>query len=139
MRADSPGKRVYLVRLARGDGVKNPERLEDFAAALTTASGRRYDGSMVSRMENGGRGVSIRETELIAGLDPQHRGAAWIAYGEQKAPTSVEALEDLVKGAVALTPAQLQRAIEQADRIEADRQRAARSERPRRPKSNGGR
>ena len=137
MKADTPGKRVYLVRLARGDGVKNPERLEDFASALSALSGKRYDGSMISRMENGGRTVSIRESELIASLDPLRRSPAWVAFGDEKAPAETGA-EDVTEGAVPLTPAQKARAVEKAAEIARSR-RAAASVQPKRPRSNGGR
>jgi hypothetical protein len=82
MAKESIGQRVYAVRLALGDGWKTPLPQAEFAALLADVSGRAYDSAMVSRMENGGRAVSIEEAEWVAALDPQSRGPAWLAFGE---------------------------------------------------------
>lgn len=84
---DTPAKRVYAIRLARGDGWKVPEPMDAFAEAMT-AVGRtrrpelRYDSSKVSRIESGDRKVSIEDAEVLATVDPLKRGAAWVAFGE---------------------------------------------------------
>lgn len=81
MKADTPGKRVYLIRLALGDGFKVPMPMAAFAALLTERSGVAYDSSMISRMESGDRKVTLEDAPRLAALDPEHRGPGWIAWG----------------------------------------------------------
>jgi hypothetical protein len=83
---DTPAKRVYAIRLARGDGWKVPESMEAFAEAMTAVGRKRrpelrYDSSKVSRIESGDRKVSIEDAEVLAAVDPLKRGAAWVAFG----------------------------------------------------------
>lgn len=82
MAVEEIGRRVYAIRLALGDGWKNPMSQADFGALLTKRAGRTFDSAMVSRMENGDRTVSIEEAVIIAALDPKKRGFTWLAVGE---------------------------------------------------------
>jgi hypothetical protein len=84
--AETAAQRVYLVRLARGDGVREPEKQEEFAKALTKAAARlkikrNYDPATVSRMETGKRGLDFDDGLVVAALDPLDRGAPWVGYG----------------------------------------------------------
>lgn len=72
-------QRVYLIRLALGDGVKNPLPLADFAALIKKRQKVSYDPSALSRMENGSRKVTVEDIETLAPLDPKQRGKAWLA------------------------------------------------------------
>jgi hypothetical protein len=79
---DTPAKRVYAIRLARGDGWKVAEPMDVFAAAMTAVGKGRYDSSKVSRIESGERKVSIEDAEVLAAVDPLKRGAAWVAFNQ---------------------------------------------------------
>lgn len=94
MERETVRHRVYAVRLALGDGWKTPMSGEAFAALLSKRLKRRYDGAMISRMENGARKISLDEVEAIAALDPKKRGPSWLAFGETAAPARAE-LPDL--------------------------------------------
>ena len=83
MERETVRHRVYAVRLALGDGWKTPMSGEAFAALLSKRLKRRYDGAMISRMENGERKISLEEVEAMAALDPKGRGRAWLAFGEE--------------------------------------------------------
>lgn len=85
MERETVRHRLYAVRLALGDGWKNPMPGEAFAALLSKRLKRRYDAAMISRMENGDRKIGLEEVEGIAALDPKGRGRAWLAFGEEPA------------------------------------------------------
>lgn len=96
MERETVRHRVYAVRLALGDGWKTPMSGEAFAALLSKRLKRRYDGAMISRMENGERKISLEEVEAMAALDPKGRGRAWLAFGEGSRPVSDPANADRV-------------------------------------------
>jgi hypothetical protein len=84
---ETPGQRVFRVRLARGDGVRRPQSQRRFAAELNKAAvelgytDRRYDSSEVSRMETGGLGIDLVDGAVVARIDPMKRGLTWLALG----------------------------------------------------------
>lgn len=80
--AETPGARLFLIRLALGDGVKNPMLIDDFVALVERVTGVSYDPSAISRSENGGRKLSLDDVRAFAMVDPQHRGKLWLAWGE---------------------------------------------------------
>lgn len=82
MEADTPGKRVYLIRLALGDGLRSPLPMEEFAALITERTGVAYNSSTISKIENEGRRVTLEDVARIALVDPRHRGREWLAWGE---------------------------------------------------------
>jgi hypothetical protein len=84
--AATPGQRVYLIRLAHGDGVKNPMPLAEFVALVKKRRGARYDASAISRMENGTRKVTLEDIDVLAPMDPLRRGKAWLACWEDDRP-----------------------------------------------------
>lgn len=92
------GDRVRMIREARGE--KQPE----FAAAMNGAAkalgvDERYDNTKVSKMEIGGRAVSLDDVRVIASLDPEKRGLLWLAWGDAVAHQSV----DVPRGAMGKT------------------------------------
>lgn len=135
MVADTPGKRVYLVRLALGDGLRTPLSMDRFAALLTERTGRRYDSSMLSRIENGDRKVTLDDCAAIAPLDPHARGPGWIAWGERETPRSEEqGVDDFAPDPIrdrAIGAAAIQRAREARDAE--DREKASTTEPAKRP------
>ncbi len=84
--AATPGQRVYLIRLAHGDGVKNPMPLAEFVALVKKRRGVTYDASAVSRMENGTRKVTLEDIDVLAPLDPLKRGKMWLAGWDESQP-----------------------------------------------------
>lgn len=82
--SEGVGERIFLVRAACGDGPKHPMSMKEFAELLTSRSptGRRYYDSTISLMENGQQRVTIDDVEVIAGVDPLHRGRAWLAWND---------------------------------------------------------
>lgn len=74
---DSPKQRVLEIRKALGNGTY-PLSQAKVAALLTAVSGRKYDGSMVAKMETGIRGVSAHDARWLAEIDPHRRGMAWV-------------------------------------------------------------
>jgi hypothetical protein len=92
--ADTPGKRLYLIRLALGDGTKNPMRIDDFVALLKRKRRAVYQSSAISRTENGGRKLTLVDAEHFAAVDPQKRGAGWLAFGAGELPTAVKLTAD---------------------------------------------
>ncbi len=74
--------RVYLVRLACGDGVALPLSMTDFARLLNGRTGRHYDRGTIARLEIGRQAARLVDIECIAAVDPLKRGRSWLAFGE---------------------------------------------------------
>lgn len=79
-------ERVYEIRRLLGPDLKTPLQGGVFAKRLNAIAARyglqfKYDHSVISKIENGGRRVSIEEVPLFAALDPKQRGANWLAWG----------------------------------------------------------
>jgi hypothetical protein len=73
------GQRLYLIRLACGDGVRKPESAADFSKRVEKATGQRYDQATISRLETGGRNWLLEDVDAFARVDPEGRGRAWLA------------------------------------------------------------
>lgn len=73
------GQRLYLIRLACGDGVRRPESAADFGRRVKKATGLKYDQATISRLETGGRNWLLEDVEAFAAVDPLQRGRAWLA------------------------------------------------------------
>lgn len=95
--AATRGARMYLVRLALGDGVRTAMPQRQFAELLAERGGN-YDAPKVSRQETDQQPLTLEEVELIASVDPLSRGPAWLAFGEEDPPKS--------KGVIPLEPPQ---------------------------------
>lgn len=87
---DSMAQRVYAIRLALGDGWKNPLPMADFAELLNAPGRPRYDSSVISRIENGERKLSLTDVEALAAIDPHRRGKLWLAWGEVEDATMAD-------------------------------------------------
>lgn len=75
------GQRVYLIRLALGDGFKNPMPQQEFSDYLRER-GTALDKGDVSRLENGLREqLPLHLLEAIAAVDPLKRGVLWLGWG----------------------------------------------------------
>lgn len=60
---------------------------EQFAAELAKAGKSyglklRYDSAKISRLELGGRKISAEEAAILAELDKEGRGVAWLVFGD---------------------------------------------------------
>lgn len=86
--ADTPGQRVYLVRVALGRGHKNPMLIKDFVMVIQRLRKVSYDPSAISRLENGDRAASLEDIDAIAAVDPLRRGKLWLAWGEEQDSTT---------------------------------------------------
>lgn len=78
--------RVYEIRRALGPDRKTPLSQGEFAKRVNAIASRygmkaTYDHSVISKIENGIRNVSIEEVPLFAALDPKERGWMWMAWG----------------------------------------------------------
>lgn len=74
-------QRVYLVRLACGDGIRKPMPMREFAELLT-GDGETVHPSRVSDIENEKSPPTLAEIERIAVVDPLKRGKSWLAWGD---------------------------------------------------------
>lgn len=82
--AQTPGQRLYLIRLALGDGVKNAMKISDFVELVRRVTGARYDGAAISRSENGSRKLTLDDVTAFAAVDPERRSRAWLAFGNDE-------------------------------------------------------
>lgn len=108
-RALTPGERLYLIRLACGDGVRKPESAADFSERVRKATGKRYDQATISRLETGGRNWLLEDIDAFAAVDPEQRGRAWLAgYSDPDMGKDTRshrvAVSDLEGGAVVPAP-----------------------------------
>jgi len=83
--SDGPAQRVFEIRTALGDG-RYPLSQTKLAALLTKVSGKRYDGTMVTKMEKKTRKVSADDARWLAAVDPLQRGAAWVLCLSDRQP-----------------------------------------------------
>lgn len=82
--AQTPGNRLYLIRLACGDQVRKAESLEDFSARVYKATKRQYDPSALSRLERMKQGWDLTDVHVLASVDPLKRGPVWLAFGDPR-------------------------------------------------------
>jgi hypothetical protein len=76
------GQRVYLVRLACGDGVRKAMPMREFAELLT-GEGETFHASRISDIENDKTAPTLDEVDRIAAVDPLGRGRDWLGWGGQ--------------------------------------------------------
>lgn len=83
-RRRAEGDRVREVREATG------RRQIDFAVLLVAEAQRQgmswlnYDNSIVSKLENATRQMSLDDVTVIAAIDPERRGKLWLSWGEER-------------------------------------------------------
>lgn len=81
-RRRAEGDRVREVREATG------EKQGIFAVRLTAEAARQgmgwlvYDNTIVSKLENGARALTLDDAVIVAAVDPQQRGRFWLAWDE---------------------------------------------------------
>lgn len=85
--SDTPGRRLYAIRLLLGDGFKNPMPADDFAELVKRRGGGDYDPSTISRLENGKRRWLLEDATRLSLADPLGRGERWLAFGAENAST----------------------------------------------------
>lgn len=127
----SPGKRLYLIRLACGDGVRTAEPMAAFAKRVKAATGKTYDQSTISLLERDMQKWRLEDARAFAAVDPLHRGPAWLS-GFDELPTN-ELLDPAQDRK--LTMDEVARAQRQAASEAAETRRLARGGRRRRGKS----
>jgi transcriptional regulator with XRE-family HTH domain len=76
-KATTIGQRVYLVRLACGDGIRKAMPMREFAEVVG------FHPSRISDIENNKSKPSLDEVEALAHVDPLDRGRSWIAWGDE--------------------------------------------------------
>lgn len=84
MNADTPGKRLYLIRLACGDGVRSAESLKAFARRVLRETGAVYHANALSLLERDEQGWLVQDVETLWRVDPDKRGNVWLAFGDRK-------------------------------------------------------
>jgi len=72
------GQRVYLVRLALGDGVRKALPMREFSELLSSHDDA-FHASRISDIENDKSAPSLEEVRRIAAVDPLRRGKVWLA------------------------------------------------------------
>lgn len=82
--------RLFAIRAALGEGVRKPLPLREMAALLTERAegGRRFHASQLSGWETGASDPTVDDVAVIAAVDPLHRGAAWLAWGDPPLDTT---------------------------------------------------
>ena len=77
------GERIKEIRVALG------MTGDEFAAELTTRAKvfgypATYERAKVSRIESGGRKLTVEELAIILEMDPERRSLAWLVFGTAK-------------------------------------------------------
>lgn len=91
--ADTPGKRLYLIRLARGDGVRDAQPMRQFVRDVQAQTGKRYLASTISLMERELQPIALEDVEVFARVDPRGRGRFWLAFGDPTPDQGMQAPE----------------------------------------------
>jgi transcriptional regulator with XRE-family HTH domain len=90
--ATTVGQRVYLVRLACGDGVRKAMPMREFAEMAG------FHTSRISDIENDKSKPGLEEVEALAAVDPLKRGPSWLAgWGEPQMREAPPAAEPVVR------------------------------------------
>ena len=79
--AETPGNRLYLIRLACGDGIRKAEPLRLFSERIKRETGEQYDPSTLSLLERDAQEWKVRDAEVLSRVDPKRRGDRWLAFG----------------------------------------------------------
>lgn len=92
--AETIGQRLYRIRLAWGDGVRDPESLEKFAVRVKRETGEDYSEMTLSNLERMKQKWRLEHIEIFAVVDKLKRGRAWLAWGdsatEEATPTPAQ-------------------------------------------------
>lgn len=77
--AETSGDRLYLIRLACGDGLRTAEPLEAFAKRVKKATGVSYSPMTLSLLERMKQKWKVEDARVLAAVDPLKRGPAWLS------------------------------------------------------------
>lgn len=80
---ETPGQRLFLIRLACGDGIRKPESMRDFADRVLHVTGVNFEHSTIGMLERDLQGWRLKDVKAFAAVDPKQRGEAWLAFGNQ--------------------------------------------------------
>lgn len=97
--AETPGNRLYLIRLACGDGIRKAEPLRLFSERIKRETGEQYDPSTLSLLERDEQEWKVRDALVLAAVDPKARGDRWLAFGNKPEAAPAQLTPDLGKGA----------------------------------------
>lgn len=90
--AETVGQRLYLIRLACGDGVRKAEPMKAFVARVKRVTKQHYDPMTISLLERMKQGWTLDDVERMAAVDPLGRTPAWLAGWEKlDQPTRIDA------------------------------------------------
>lgn len=122
--AETPGQRLYQIRLACGDGKRTPESLKLFAERIKRLTGETYYANALSLLERDEQNWRLSDINTLAQVDPKQRGAQWLAFGGQ--PQTILLDPTLDRG---LTEEEERRALDRAAEIEAARKKPGKGKR----------
>lgn len=77
---ETPGSRLYQIRLACGDGTRKAEPLPAFVARVKKRTKADYDPSTISLLERMLQKWKLDDVRNFAAVDPLKRGEAWLAF-----------------------------------------------------------
>lgn len=75
----SPGERLYLVRLACGDGLRKAESMTEFVLRVARRTGEKYHPNAVSLLERNQQQWRLEDVRVFAAVDPLNRGEIWLS------------------------------------------------------------
>lgn len=84
---ETAGDRLFLIRLARGDGRRRAESLADFVRHVLTATGEKYHPTTVSMLERNQQSWRLDDVRAFAAIDPLRRGEVWLSALRDAAAT----------------------------------------------------
>lgn len=96
--AETPGDRLYLIRLARGDGRRRAESLVVFVRHVLAVTGEKYHPTTVSMLERNQQTWRLDDVRAFAAVDPLRRGEVWLSAlsdAEERAQRTVDAPEEI--------------------------------------------
>lgn len=80
---ETPGDRLYEIRLACGVGRRKAEPMVAFVERVREATGVAYDPSTISLLERMMQGWTLDDVAAFAAVDPKGRGKVWLAFGKE--------------------------------------------------------
>lgn len=101
---DTPGDRLYEVRLACGDGRRRAEPISQFVQRVERATGRKYHAATISMLERNEQKWRLEDVRAFAAVDPLNRGEAWLSALAGPA-TGALAVEGYALGATIMSAA----------------------------------
>ncbi len=91
---ETVGDRLFLVRLAWGDGVRKPESLKSFSARVKRATKQHYDPMTLSLLERMKQTWKLEDVEAFVTVDRLKRTREWLAWGIEPEPAIRPTIRD---------------------------------------------